>query len=114
MAIEMATETVVNAKSSPRGAHGERFLATGMHLGMRLWESEPPGAPKQPSQRDYETVGFVLHGRAELHMNGEIIPLGTGDSWVVPKGVEHTYRILETFTAIEATCPPAQNETAPH
>ena len=27
---------------------------------------------------------------------------------LVPKGVEHSYRILEPFTALEATAPPAQ------
>ncbi len=33
--------------------------------------------------------------------------LEPGDSWLVPAGAEHTYRILETFTAVEATSPPA-------
>jgi hypothetical protein len=27
---------------------------------------------------------------------------------VVPKGARHSYRILETFTAVEATSPPAE------
>ena len=31
-----------------------------------------------------------------------------GDSWIVPKGSRHTHRILETFTAVEATSPPAE------
>jgi hypothetical protein len=30
-----------------------------------------------------------------------------GDSWVVPKGASHSYKILEPFTAVEATLPPA-------
>jgi uncharacterized cupin superfamily protein len=34
--------------------------------------------------------------------------LEAGDSWLVPQGAEHTYAILETFTAIEATSPPAR------
>jgi uncharacterized cupin superfamily protein len=34
--------------------------------------------------------------------------LEKGDSWVVPKGAQHTYKILETFTAVEATSPPAE------
>ena len=34
--------------------------------------------------------------------------LGPGDSWLVPKGATHRYKILEPFTAIEATAPPAQ------
>jgi quercetin dioxygenase-like cupin family protein len=35
------------------------------------------------------------------------IVLEPGDSWLVPKGARHTYAILEPFTAIEATYPPA-------
>ena len=33
--------------------------------------------------------------------------LKAGDSWLVPADAEHTYRIIETFTAVEATSPPA-------
>ena len=58
--------------------------------------------------RDYETVGYVLAGRAELHLEGQTLLLEAGDSWVVPAGAEHTYRVLEAFTAVEATSPPAQ------
>jgi quercetin dioxygenase-like cupin family protein len=35
------------------------------------------------------------------------VTLAAGDSYCVPAGAEHTYRILETFTAVEATAPPA-------
>jgi len=36
-----------------------------------------------------------------------LILLNPGDSWIVPRGAEHSYKILETFTAVEATTPPA-------
>ncbi|MFM5979962.1 MAG: cupin domain-containing protein, partial [Sphaerospermopsis kisseleviana] len=36
------------------------------------------------------------------------ILLEKGSSWVVPKGAIHSYRILQPFTAVEATSPPAQ------
>jgi hypothetical protein len=32
--------------------------------------------------------------------------LEPGNSWVVPEGAEHSYTILETFSAIEVTHPP--------
>ena len=54
-----------------------------------------------------KTVGFVIRGRAELHLDGTIVALAEGDSWTVPRGASHTYKILEAFTAIEATTPPA-------
>ena len=74
---------------------------------MRLWENEPPGDSKEPTRRDYETVGYVISGRAELDLEGQTIRLEPGDSWVVPKGASHAYKILEPFTAVEATSPPA-------
>jgi len=75
---------------------------------MRLWENEEPKEPKPESQREYETVGYVISGRAELHLEGQMVLLEPGNSWVVPAGASHTYRILESFTAVEATSPPAQ------
>jgi quercetin dioxygenase-like cupin family protein len=98
----------VNSEYSPRGEMGEKCLASGVQVSMRLWEDEQPGEPKPPSARDYETVGYVIKGRAELHLEGQLILIEAGDSWVVPKGASHTYKILEAFTAVEATSPPAQ------
>ena len=97
----------VQSKYSPRGKMGQKYLASGVHVGMRLWEKEQPTDSKRLAARDYETVGYVLEGRAQLHLEGQTVLLEPGDAWVVPKGVAHTYKVLEPFTAIEATCPPA-------
>lgn len=99
--------TKVNAKSSPKGAMGQKYLASGVSMAMRLWEDEQPGQEKPVSERDYETVGYVIKGRAELHLGEQLVLLEAGDSWVVPRRARHSYRILEAFTAIEATHPPA-------
>lgn len=101
------TVTKVNSAFSPRGTMGQKYLASGIHLAMRLWE-EPPGEAKPASVRDYETVGYVIAGRAELHIEGQVVRLEPGDSWVVPRGAEHAYKVLEPFRAVEATNPPAQ------
>jgi quercetin dioxygenase-like cupin family protein len=66
-----------------------------------------PGDPEPLERRPYETVGYVIKGRAELHSEGQMVLLEPGNSWVVPKGANHTYKILEPFTAVEATHPPA-------
>lgn len=99
--------TKVQSVHSPRGQGGQKYLAGGIHLAMRLWEDEQPGGDKPESRRDYETVGYVIRGRAELHLEGQKVLLEPGDSWVVPKGASHRYKILEPFTAVEATAPPA-------
>jgi mannose-6-phosphate isomerase-like protein (cupin superfamily) len=101
------TVTKVDSSHSPTGSMGQKYLASGTHVAMRLWENEEPGAAKPEARRAYETVGFVIRGRAELHIEGQMVALEPGDSWVVPKNASHSYRILETFTAVEATSPPA-------
>jgi quercetin dioxygenase-like cupin family protein len=98
----------VSSESSPKGEMGQKYLASGKSVAMRLWQDEQPDEAKEATARDYETVGYVINGRAELHLEGQMVLLETGDSWVVPKGASHTYKILETFTAVEATSPPAQ------
>ena len=102
------TITKVDSHHSPKGPEGEKYLASGKHVAMRLWENEQPGAPKAPATRPYETVGYVLSGRAELHLAGQMVILEPGNSWVVPQNAEHSYHILESFSAVEATSPPAQ------
>ncbi len=100
------TVTKVQSKYSPKGQNGLKYLASGIRVSMRLWEDEQPGELKPETSRDYETVGFVVKGRAELHTEGQLIFLESGDSWVVPRSAVHAYKILEPFTAIEATSPP--------
>src|SRR4051812_29856101 len=106
----MSDTTVIKVKSdySPLGKMGQRYLASGKNVSMRLWEGEPAGETKPPRRREYETVGYVIRGRAELTVEGQTILLEGGDSWVVPKGAEHSYKILEPSPAVEATYPPAQ------
>lgn len=97
----------VSAHTAPKGPMGQKYLAAGIHLSMRMWENEPPGAAKPITKRDYETLGYVISGRAELHLEGQMVLLEPGDSWLVPKNANHTYKILENFTCIETTCPPS-------
>ena len=97
----------VSSQSSPKGEMGQVYLASGKRVSMRLWRDEEPQA-KDAVRRDYETVGYVISGLAELTIEGQTIRLEPGDSWLVPAGAEHNSRVLEAFTAVEATTPPAQ------
>lgn len=106
------TETTVkkvNAETAPRGEMGQRYLASGTQLSMRLWDEDPGDKGKaKERRRDYETVGYALRGKAELELEGQTLTLEAGDCWVVPKGARHSYNILEPFEAVEATSPPAR------
>ena len=98
----------VEAGSSPRGEMGQKYLVAGKRVSMRLWIDEPGGKLKAPTTRDYETVGYVISGSAKLDLEGQTLNLKAGDSWLVPAGAAHQYTIIEPFTAVEATAPPAE------
>jgi uncharacterized cupin superfamily protein len=102
-----STVKKIDSHYSPKGAMGQKYLASGKKVSMRLWQDEDIGE-KEISLRDYETVGYVIAGKAELSTEGQVVVLSPGDSWVVPAGASHSYRIIEPFTAIEATAPPAE------
>jgi quercetin dioxygenase-like cupin family protein len=110
MVIIMADTTIkkIDSNYSPRGESGQKYLASGKQISMRLWQNETPSESKPESRREYETVGYVLKGKAELHCEGQVVSLQEGDSWVVPKGAAHSYHIIEEFSAVEATCPPCE------
>lgn len=99
--------TKVTSEFSPHGPEGEKYLASGIHVAMRLWENEQANEKKPVSKHPYEVVGYVIKGKAELHIEGQTLILNAGDSYTVPRNAEHTYKIVETFTAVEATSPPA-------
>lgn len=98
--------TKVDSAHAPRGRQGQKYLASSIHVAMRLWEAERPGDYAE-SERDYEIVGYVLSGRATLHIEGQMVALDPGDSYAIPRGARHSYTILESFSAVEATSPPA-------
>jgi quercetin dioxygenase-like cupin family protein len=106
----MGDSTIMKVESahSPTGKLGQKYLASGKSISMRLWDETGGSHKEQNVARDYETVGFVLDGNATLELEGQTIQLKAGDSWVVPKGSRHTYHIDGHFKAVEATHPPAQ------
>ena len=96
----MGDTTVIKVDSShsPKGPDGQVYLATGKNIAMRMWKDVAPGTEEAPVRREYDCAGYAISGRAELHTEGQVI---------VPRGAEHSYKILEAFTAVEATTPPA-------
>ena len=75
----------VEAASSPTVEMGQ-YLVAGKRVSMRLWVLEPGRELKHPTSRDYETVGYVISGRATLDLEGQSLNLKAGDSWLVPAG----------------------------
>lgn len=98
----------IDSKHSPKGEKGQKYLVAGLTMSMRLWDKESPRVDKEDNVNPYETVGYVVEGRAKLHAEGQTIVLEPGDAWVLPEGARHRYEILEPFTAVEVTHPPAR------
>ncbi|BBN94014.1 cupin 2 conserved barrel domain protein [Deinococcus grandis] len=95
----------VSQSDTTHGTDGEHHLVKGQQSSMRLWHREEPNADKPESTHEYETLGYVIEGRVDLIVNGETISLQPGDSYHVPAGVPHTFRVTETLTAVEVTTP---------
>ena len=113
MTIQESTteDLTVDAGQAKTGSMGQKLLISGNAIAMRLWDEQPgDGNQKEAAARNYETVGYVLSGRAELTVEGETITLEPGTSWTVPEGAKHSYKILEAFRAVEATHPSARGD----
>ncbi|MEQ8524012.1 cupin domain-containing protein [Gracilimonas sp.] len=104
--MSTATEEIAEEKVQETD-EAKEIMASGEDVGLRVWRNEEPGINKETHSSPYETVGYVLKGKAELHLEDQIVELTEGNSYLVPKDVEHTYKIIETFSAVEATSPPA-------
>ncbi|MGB3768719.1 MAG: cupin domain-containing protein [Phormidesmis sp.] len=103
-------DLTVKVGEATTGDMGQKLLVSGSAIALRQWNEEPGDAEVKPARSsDYETLGYVIKGRAEITVEGKTITLEPGVSWVVPKGAKHSYKILETFQAVEATHPPARN-----
>lgn len=103
-----AENLTVKVGEASDGSNGQKLLVSGNAIALRQWNEEPGDAANKPARSsDYETVGYVIRGKAELTVSGKTVTLEPGVSWVVPKGAEHSYKIIETFQAVEATHPPA-------
>lgn len=102
-----ASTKKVSLDRALEGADGQQFLSAGERVALRHWAEEPK-SDKPMHKNEYETVGFVLSGRARLHVGTDVVELEAGDSWCVPAGMDHSYSILESFEAVEATSPPAR------
>ena len=102
-------DLTVKVGEAATGDMGQKLLVSGSTIAMRQWNEEPGDAQKKDADSsDYETVGYVIKGKAELTVSDKTITLEPGVSWVVPKGAKHSYKILESFSAVEVTHPPAR------
>lgn len=98
---------VVPADTARYGEMGQEYLACGQQVALRRWD-ERTGDRCHSRARAYETVGYLIEGKMELEIDSQTAIVDAGDSWLVPAGARHTYRVIQDIVAIEATAPPAR------
>jgi quercetin dioxygenase-like cupin family protein len=80
------------------GATGERMMVTQM-----LFER---GQEVAVHTHPNEQSGYCVSGRFELTIEGVATEIGPDDTYVIPGGAPHSYRIFEDAVAIEVFSPP--------
>lgn len=101
----MSQHTVLSADATP-GDRGERLLAAGEQVALRVWEHEPAGESSPEHANEYEYVAYVTDGLMRVRIGGdEPVEIGVGDSYVVPAGTTYAFEIVERATVVEAVSP---------
>lgn len=97
----------LNAADAAPGPSGQALHIGTADMALRTWREGPVDKTDEHAS-DHETLGYVIDGEAELISGDTVLHLTSGDSWRVPKGTMHRYRIAESFHAVEVTAPPAR------
>ena len=64
------------------------------------------GAFIKPHSHKNDQVGYIVYGKAEFTIGGEVQVLHQGDSYAIPGGIEHSARMLEDTLTIDVFSPP--------
>lgn len=99
---------IIKHADATTGSRGERLLAHGDNVILRVWEHEPAGEQSPEHANPYEYVAYVAKGALRVRIGddaaGEVRP---GDSYVVPADTPYAFEVLEAATVVEAVSPPA-------
>ena len=83
------------------GAVGERMMVTL----MTFTEGQEVGTHHHP----HEQAGYCIQGRFVLTIDGVSTVIEPDDSYVIPVGASHSYRVLEGALAVEVFSPPRED-----
>ena len=99
---------IVTSADATTGSRGERLLAHGDSLALRVWEHEPAGEQAPEHANAYEYVAYVAAGALRVRIgDDEAEEVRAGDSYVVPADTPYTFEVLEAATVVEAVSPPS-------
>lgn len=66
------------------------------------------GNKVKPHDHQNEQSGYVISGRHRLIVDGEETIIEEGDSYSIPRGVEHEVEVLESGEVIDVFVPPRE------
>jgi quercetin dioxygenase-like cupin family protein len=97
---------IVKRADAATGPRGEKIMAHGEGLALRVWEREPEGETAPEHANDYEYVAYVVAGALRIRIgDDEAEEVRAGDSYVVPTGTPYSFEVLERATVAEAVSP---------
>lgn len=102
----MTDTNIVPASDAATGSRGEKLLAAGRQVALRVWEHEPAGEISPEHSNSYEYVAYVASGSMRVRVgDGEAREVRAGDSYVVPAQTPYAFEVLEAATVVEAVSP---------
>jgi quercetin dioxygenase-like cupin family protein len=97
---------IVKRADATNGPRGEKLMAHGDTVALRVWEREPEGETSPEHANDYEYVAYVAAGALRVRIgDDDAQEVRAGDSYVVPAGTSYSFDILEAATVVEAVSP---------
>ncbi|MFP8958944.1 cupin domain-containing protein [Natrialbaceae archaeon A-CW3] len=105
----MSQMVTKSADAQPREYSGVSFdlLAVGeesMVTRMRYEAGNKVGMHAHPNEQS----GYVVSGRYRLFVDGEETIIEAGDSYAIPRGVEHGLEALDSGEVIDVFVPPRE------
>jgi uncharacterized cupin superfamily protein len=99
-------EHVVPREQTTYGTHGERLMARGRHVQMRLWERDPAGEAVTDLDSEQDHVVYVQSGALIVTIAEDPpVEVHKGDSYIVPAGATCRFEVLEPTVVVEAIGP---------
>jgi quercetin dioxygenase-like cupin family protein len=57
----------------------------------------------------YEQTGFMISGRLNLHIDKDVYEIKPGDSWMIPRHIQHYVETIEDSMILEIFAPPRED-----
>lgn len=82
--------------------------AVGEHMMVTLMTFQEGDVVERHSH-PHEQAGYCIQGQFELRIEGNSTVIERDDSYVIPGGLAHSYRITEDSQAVEMFSPPRED-----